>query len=150
REQSGFVSSSGGLVKIIKSIKLFFQEGSSDKVYHATIIETEPGKYTVAVEWGRRNGGLQKGNKAVGVSLEDAEKAYDRLVREKTNKGYQAITEEVKPAAVAPPMGEGSGSKVTGRRKKTGVAAQLLTSIDEDDLEKHLRDEKMIAQQKLD
>lgn len=135
---------------VIKSVKLFFQEGNSDKVYHATIIETAPGTYTVAVEWGRRGSRLNTGNKAVGVSLEAAEKAYARLVREKTNKGYQEITDAVQPAAVAPPEGQGSGSKVQGRRKRTGVAAQLLESIEEEELEKYLTDEKVIAQQKID
>ena len=135
---------------VIKRVELFFQEGTSDKVYNATIIETGPGKYTVAVEWGRRGASLNKGNKAVGVSLEQAEKVYARLVREKTGKGYQEIAGEVKPAAVAPPVGEGSGSKVQGRRKRTGVQAQLLQSIEEDDLERHLEDTSMIAQQKID
>lgn len=137
-------------MSVIESIKLFFQEGSSDKVYHATILETAPGKYTVAVEWGRRGSTLNKGNKAVGVSREAAEKAFARLVREKTSKGYQEIAGDVKPATVAPPEGEGSGSKVQGRRKRTGVAAQLLQSIDESDLERHMQDETMVAQQKID
>jgi len=135
---------------VVSSIRLFFQEGSSDKVYHATIIETEPGKHTVEVEWGRRGGGLNKGKKAIGVSLEAARKAYDRLVREKTGKGYQEMTEAVRPAAVAPPEGEGSGSKVQGRRARTGQAAQLLNAIDEDALARHLEDDAMLAQQKLD
>jgi bifunctional non-homologous end joining protein LigD len=137
-------------VTIVKSVKLFFQEGTSDKVYHATIVETAPGKYTVAVEWGRRGSRLNTGNKAVGVSLEAAEKKFAQLIREKTNKGYQEMTDEVKPAAVAPPVGEGSGSKVQGRRKRTGVAAQLLQPIEDDELEKYMRDEAMIAQQKID
>lgn len=135
---------------VVQSIRLFFQEGSSDKVYHATIVETEPGKHTVEVEWGRRGGGLNKGKKAIGVSLEAARKAYDRLVREKTGKGYQEIAGDVQPAAVAPPEGEGSGSKVKGRRARTGQAAQLLNAIDEDELARHLEDEAMLAQQKLD
>jgi len=136
---------------VVQSIRLFFQEGSSDKVYHATIVETEPGKHTVEVEWGRRGASsLNKGKKAVGVSLEAARKAYDRLVREKTGKGYQEITEAVQPAAVAPPEGEGSGSKVQGRRARTGQAAQLLNAIDDDELARMLTDDAMLAQQKLD
>jgi bifunctional non-homologous end joining protein LigD len=135
---------------VIKRVELFFQEGNSDKVYNASIVETAPGTYTVAVEWGRRGSALNKGNKAVGVSLEQAEKVYARLVREKTGKGYQEITGAVKPAAVAPPEGQGSGSKVQGRRKRTGVSAQLLEAIEESDLERHMKDDLMIAQQKID
>jgi len=137
-------------MNIKKAVELFFQEGTSDKVYHAKIVETAPGKHDVEVEWGRRGSGLNKGKKAVGVSLEAAEKTYAKLVREKTGKGYQEITAEVKPAAVAPPEGEGSGSKVQGKRAKVGRVAQLLNAVDEDVLEKLLADDAMIAQQKLD
>jgi bifunctional non-homologous end joining protein LigD len=134
----------------LKSIELFFQEGTSDKVYNARIVETAPGKHDVEVEWGRRGSGLNKGKKAVGVSLEAATKTYDRLVREKTGKGYEAITTDVRPAAVAPPEGEGSGSKVQGKRAKVGRVAQLLNPVDEDVLERLLADDAMVAQQKLD
>jgi hypothetical protein len=46
---------------VIKSIQLFFQEGSSDKVYNATMIE-DGGKFTVSVEWGRRGARLNTGS----------------------------------------------------------------------------------------
>ncbi len=133
-----------------RAIELFFQEGTSDKLYHARIVETAPGKHDVEVEWGRRGATLNKGKKAVGVSLEAAEKTYAKLVREKTGKGYQEITTDVKPAVVAPPEGEGSGSKVQGKRAKVGRVAQLLNAIDEDTVEKLLIDDAIVAQQKLD
>jgi bifunctional non-homologous end joining protein LigD len=136
-------------VRVIKSIELFYQEGSSDKVYNATIVE-DGDAYTVKVAWGRRGGGLNEGSKAVKVSLAAAHKKYDALVREKTNKGYQPITTAVQPAAVAPPVGEGSGSKAPRARAKVGHAAQLLTPIDEAELDHFLADDQMIAQQKLD
>jgi len=134
---------------IHKQIQLFFQEGTHDKVYNARIVEAG-GKYDVEVEWGRRGASLNKGKKAVGVSLENAEKTYGKLVREKTGKGYEEITEAVKPAAVAPPDGEGSGSKVQGKRAKVGAAAQLLNAVEEDVVERLLDDAMMVAQQKLD
>ncbi len=134
---------------MIKSIELFFQEGSSDKVYNATIVK-DGDAYTVKVAWGRRGGGLNEGSKAVKVALAAAEKKYDSLVREKTNKGYQPITTAVKPATVAPPAGEGSGSKAPRARARVGQAAQLLTPIDDAELETFLADDTMIAQQKID
>ncbi|HEY2366465.1 MAG TPA: WGR domain-containing protein, partial [Polyangiaceae bacterium] len=135
---------------IKKSVELFFQEGAHDKLYHARIVETAPGKHDVEVSWGRRGASLNQGKKAVGVSLEAAEKTYAKLVREKTGKGYQEITTDVKPAAIAPPEGEGSGSKVVGKRARVGRVAQLLNAIDEVMLEKVLADDAMVAQQKLD
>ncbi len=134
---------------IKKAIELFFQEGTSDKLYIARIVETG-GKHDVEVEWGRRGSSLNKGKKAVGVSIDAAEKTYAKLVREKTGKGYQEIAGDVKPAAVAPPDGEGSGSKVQGKRAKVGRVAQLLNAIEEDAALALLEDDSIVAQQKLD
>lgn len=138
-----------GRVKVIKSVELFFQEGSSDKVYNAQIVE-DGGAYTVKVAWGRRGSTLNEGAKAVRVALAAAQRKYDALVREKTNKGYQQVTGHVQPAAVAPPVGEGSASKAPRRRSKVGHAGQLLTSLDESELDRFLSDDAMIAQQKID
>jgi len=136
-------------VSTVKSIKLFYQEGSSDKVYHASIIK-DGAAYTVTCEWGRRGSSLQQGSKAVRVPLAKAEQKFASLVREKTNKGYQEITDTVQPAAVAPPEGEGSGSKVTGKRAKVGFAAQLTQELEESHLSKFLSNDDIVAQQKVD
>jgi bifunctional non-homologous end joining protein LigD len=134
----------------IKSIQLFFQEGSSDKVYNAAIID-EGGAFTVTVAWGRRGAKLNTGRKAVRVSRGEADRMFDRLVREKQGKGYEELTTVHQPAAVAPPEGTGSGSKLGGQRAKVGHAAQLLNPIDdEDELAAFLADDAMLAQQKLD
>ena len=135
---------------VVRSIKLFFQEGSSDKVYNATLIDEGDGKYSVEVEWGRRGAKLSRGRKANKVALAAAEKAYAKLVREKTSKGYEELTEAVQPQAVAPPQGQGSGSRATGVREKIGQAAQLLNPIEHDELDAWLADDHVIAQQKLD
>src|SRR5262245_42495631 len=136
-------------MSVIKSIRLFYQEGSSDKVYNATIVK-DGDAFTVKVEWGRRGASLNQGSKAVRVSLAVAQKKYDSLVREKRNKGYEEIAGDVKPAAVAPPEGQGSGSKVGGKRAKVGLGAQLLTALEEDELARFLGDDAMLAQQKID
>ena len=136
-------------MSVIKEIELFYQEGTSDKVYNAMIVK-DGDAYTVKVAWGRRGSTLNQGAKAVKVALAVAQKKFDSLVREKTNKGYQAITGAVKPAAVAPPIGEGSGSKAPRARAKVGHSAQLLTAIEDDELDRFLANDAMIAQQKID
>lgn len=137
--------------KIVKSIELFFQEGSSDKVYNAQIVEEYASSYTVKVQWGRRGSSLQEGTKAVKVSLAVAEKKFDSCVREKRNKGYEEKTAAVKPAAVAPPVGQGSGSKAGGtQRAIVGHKGQLLNPIDDHELDAFLANDRMIAQQKID
>jgi len=119
----------------LPSIQLFFQEGTSDKVYEAAILE-DRGAYTVRVRWGRRGTRLSEGAKAVRVPLADATKVYERLVREKQGKGYAE-------SAAA------SGAKASARAV-VGHSAQLLSSLDDADLDAFLRDDAMVAQQKLD
>ncbi|KIG13791.1 ATP-dependent DNA ligase [Enhygromyxa salina] len=135
---------------VVRSIQLFFQEGKSDKVYNATLLDDGGGVYSVEVEWGRRGAKLSRGKKAVKVPLAAAEKAFARLVHQKTSKGYEELTEVVRPQAVAPPEGEGSGSRVTGGREKVGQGAQLLNAIDPGALAGLILDDRVIAQQKLD
>lgn len=137
-------------MRTVKTVELFFQEGSSDKVYNARIVEIATGKHDVVVQWGRRGSSLNEGKKAIGVALDAAEKTLAKLVREKTGKGYESVTENAQPAAEAPPEGQGSGSKVTGKRARVGRIAQLLNAIDEEHLDRVFADEGMIAQQKLD
>ena len=137
--------------KVVKSAEMFFQEGSSDKVYNVTLVEVSKGVFTVRVAWGRRDTPLKTGTKAVEVTAEKAEKAYDKVVRQKTKKGYELQTAELKPAAVAPPEGQGSGSKVSkGDRRRLKQKAQLLNTVDDEELAALLADEKTVAQQKLD
>ena len=138
-------------VNVIKTTEMFFQEGSSDKVYNATLVQTPSGAYTLRVEWGKRGSPLKSGTKALEVSLEAAEKALEKVVRQKSKKGYEIRTVEHAPADVAPPVGEGSGSKVAGEgRERLPQRAQLLNVVDDDELEVLLADAQVIAQQKLD
>lgn len=137
--------------KIVRSIELFFQEGSSDKVYNAQIVEEYASSYTVKVQWGRRGSSLQEGTKAVKVSRTVAERKFESCVREKRSKGYEEKTAAVKPAAFAPPVGKGSGSKAGGtQRAIVGHKAQLLNPIDDSQLDAYLANDNMIAQQKID
>ena len=133
-----------------KEVKLFFQEGNSDKVYYARIVPAGATVYDVVVQWGRRGSTLSSGKKAVKVSLEKAQLTLERLVKEKTHKGYEAMGGQVKPAEVAPPVGEGSASKAGGIRKKVGRTAQLLNAVDSHQVEGLLSDDRVLAQQKLD
>ena len=71
-----------------ESITLYFREGSSDKLYYAAI-EPEDGGFVVNFAYGRRGSTLQTGRKTPApVPYEKAKTVYDKLVREKTAKGY--------------------------------------------------------------
>jgi bifunctional non-homologous end joining protein LigD len=74
--------------KTIESADLYFQEGSSDKVYHARL-EDEGSGYSVFFSYGRRGGNMTEGYKVRLAPEEVARKEYDKLVASKIKKGYQ-------------------------------------------------------------
>ena len=71
-----------------ESVTLYFRSGSSDKTYQAAI-EEKNGGFVVNFAYGRRGATLQTGAKtAAPVPFEKAKKIYDKLIAEKTGKGY--------------------------------------------------------------
>lgn len=75
-----------------ESIDLAFSEGTADKVYRLQL-ETDGDNWTVRAEWGRRGKALQSGVKASAVPYEEAKRVFDRLIAEKTRKGYEVARE---------------------------------------------------------
>lgn len=81
-------------MKLVRQTKLFFKEGTSDKVYEVDLCEIG-GNYVVNFRYGRRGTELKEGVKTISpVPLAEAEKVFNKLVEEKTKKGYQIIGEE--------------------------------------------------------
>jgi len=69
-------------------ITLYYREGSSDKVYQASI-EPRGELFVVNFAFGRRSATLQTGTKTPEpVDYDSAKKIYDKLVQEKKAKGY--------------------------------------------------------------
>jgi len=76
-------------VKLIEQVTLLFQEGRSDKVYEADLLEVGAGQYVVNFRYGRRGAALKDGTKTpVPVSMAEARKAFDKLVQSKLDTGY--------------------------------------------------------------
>jgi bifunctional non-homologous end joining protein LigD len=72
----------------MKSVSLYYREGTSDKEYHIQL-EQANGGYVVNFQYGRRGSALKSGTKTlVPVSIGAANQIYDKLLREKTGKGY--------------------------------------------------------------
>ena len=72
----------------MKQVSLYFKEGTSDKEYHIQL-EKSGSNYVVNFQYGRVGNALNLGTKtATPVSLEEAEKIYSKLLKEKTGKGY--------------------------------------------------------------
>jgi bifunctional non-homologous end joining protein LigD len=124
----------------MKSASLYFKEGSSDKVYHATV-EEKDGGYVVNFQYGRRGGTMNTGSKTSSpVTPEEAVKVWQKLVNSKLAKGYRHMTEEgpgVIPQAELPDT-------------PTEIQCVLLNPIDEDECERLLDDPNWVAQPKFD
>lgn len=120
------------------SSRLFYKDGSSDKEYHAAVNVVEGG-YTVTFAYGRRGSVLQAGSKTSSpVALEKAVQIYDKLIAEKTSKGYT-------------PDGSGAAFAMTENASRvSGLVPQLLNAIDESDAAKHLVDDAWCLQEKFD
>jgi len=72
----------------IAKTSLYYSEGSSDKEYHAEIVAI-PGGNVVNFRYGRRGGTLTTGTKtSVPVDFAQVQKIFDKLIKEKTSKGY--------------------------------------------------------------
>ncbi len=85
----------------MEHITLNFRQGSSDKIYQASL-EPKDGGYVVNFAYGRRGATLTAGTKTqTPVSYDEARRIYDRLVAEKTAKGYTPGTDGTLSAGAA-------------------------------------------------
>jgi bifunctional non-homologous end joining protein LigD len=122
----------------IENTTLYYRQGNSDKIYQAAVSEQDGG-YVVNFAFGRRGSTLQTGTKTfTPVPFDQAKKIYDKLVREKTAKGYT-------PGANGTPY---SGTE--NAQRATGILPQLLNPIDEAQVERLLADPTHWMQQKHD
>jgi bifunctional non-homologous end joining protein LigD len=122
----------------MKKISLYFKEGTSDKEYHVQLEPKGPG-YVVNFQYGRRGSTLTPGTKTASpVPLSKAEAIYEKLIQEKMAKGY------TEGASGTPYVG------TTKEERVTGNVPQLLNPIDEDEVEKYLKDPAWGAQEKKD
>jgi len=125
-------------IKPMESVTLYYREGSSDKVYQCCI-EPSGDLFVVNFAYGRRGTALQTGSKTSSpVVFEEAKKTYDKLVREKTAKGYTS--------------GEnGTPYQHTDKANEaSGILPQLLNAIDEQEVNPLVTDKAWCAQEKKD
>ncbi len=129
-------------VKETEAIELYFQQGSSDKVYHLQL-ESVGEQWSVNAQWGRRGSALQSDTKVSSVAFDEAKRVYDRIIREKTGKGYriaQATTNGDTPISVGLPS----------VKEHSGHAPELLTPIEEPEALQLVQDASWWFQQKFD
>ena len=121
------------------SITLYYHEGSSDKIYKADIVPSGKDLFKVEFAYGRRGQTLQTGTKtSTPVPYAKARALFDKLVSEKTGKGYTQ-GEDGTPY-------QGTSSE----QRNTGIACQLLNPIEEAELDRYMNDPRYCMQEKHD
>ncbi len=122
-----------------ENITLYFKQGSSDKVYTASLEEVEHTRFVVNFAYGRRGATLKTGTKTqTPLEYVSAKKLYDKLVRSKTSEGYV-------PGA--------SGTQYVSAdedMRDTGIHCQLLNFIEEAEAGRLIADDAWLAQEKFD
>ena len=119
-------------------ITLYYREGSSDKVYQASI-EPQGDLFVVNFAYGRRGSTMNTGTKTqTPMDYDSAKNIYDKLVQDKMAKGYT----------------EGPDSTPYQHSDKenrvAGFLPQLLNAIDEQEAKRLLQDPAWAMQEKLD
>src|SRR5512143_3003466 len=114
---------------------LYYREGSSDKVYQASI-EPQGEGFVVNFAYGRRGSTMSTGTKTqTPVDYDTAKTIYDKLVREKMAKGY---TEGP----------DGTPYQHTDKEDRvTGLLPQLLNPLNEQEAKRLLKDPAWCAQE---
>lgn len=121
-----------------RAISLFCREGSSDKVYQASLRESDGG-WIVDFAYGKRGTALKSGTKtAAPIGFEQAAKLFDKLVNEKTAKGYTLDQNGV------------AYTNSEHAKDFSGYLPQLPTPIDPQLLESVLDDSSWCLQEKKD
>jgi len=122
----------------IAQASLYYSQGSSDKEYHAEIVPV-PGGNIVNFRYGRRGSTLTAGTKTASpVELSQAQQIYDKLIKEKTAKGYTRVQ---------------SGTPFQGMEQagqKSDFVPQLLNPVTEEAAMHLIANHDWAAQQKMD
>jgi len=121
-----------------KNIVLYFKEGASDKVYQAEL-EADGVGWLVNFAYGRRGSTMTTGTKTlVPIVYEKALAIFEKIVQEKKAKGYT----------------EGEGGtpyQMTDKEQRvSGVLPQLLTFIDEVEVQRCVSADRYMMQEKKD
>lgn len=128
---------------LVKSIQLICTLNGSNKEYNI-FLEESGGLYVVNFTYGPRGNPRSTGTKTSSpVSLAEAEKEFEKLMRSKMTGGYVAQT----GANISAPVAN-VGADLAGRA--TGLYPLLLSEITPDEAQRLLRDRDYFAQEKMD
>jgi len=122
----------------MEHITLYYREGSSDKIYQAGIQPKDDG-FVVLFAYGRRGSTLTTGTKTQSpVDYQKAKIIFDKLVREKTAKGYT-------PGESGTPYQHSDKAQ-----QATHILPQLLNAVEELQVNHLINDPDYCMQEKMD
>lgn len=125
-------------MKQVLNETLYFQQGSSDKVYKAEIISVTDSSFIVNFAYGRRGAALKSGTKTnTPVSYDKALSIYTSLLKSKTSKGY------------TPGDSVTSMIDISNPKEPFDLVPQLLVPIPEDKALHLIYDDNYAMQQKM-
>jgi hypothetical protein len=119
-------------MELIRSARLFFREGKSDKVYEVDLCDLGSrrgaARYVVNFRYGRRGASLREGTKTtLPVTLEEAHKLFDSVVVSKTNKGYRMAEGDNPPGESATELAASATGRLEDPRAQT-ILDRLLAA----------------------
>lgn len=126
-------------MKLVRQTCLWFQEGTSDKVYEVDLCEVGAGKYVVNFRYGKRNAALRDGTKTpAAIAQAKAEDLFTKLVQSKTSEGYRITSETVGTSVSALSIQPQSASTPSSPKRAAptsatpeGRAAEILRRLEE-------------------
>lgn len=125
-----------------RRVEMRFQDGHSDKVYNLEF-QDHGALFSVYFEYGRRGSTMNTGFKTANVSHTAAQKAFDKILHEKTGKGYQ-VTSDTEGAPLTQSV------KKEAAKIKSKYEVQLLNAVNRDDIDKYIKDPSWGMQEKID
>src|SRR6266436_5332111 len=94
-------------MKIVRTVRLWMKEGTSDKVYEVDLVDLESdavARFLVNFRYGRRGASLREGAKTPAPVARDAgEQIFESVVVSKINEGYRRMDAPAGPSAGADP-----------------------------------------------
>ena len=119
-------------MKLVRSARLWFKEGTSDKLYEVDLVENDAlqsdKRFIVNFRYGRRGSTLREGSKTPDpIDAGAAEKVFDSVVVSKVNEGYRRTDQ---PAAVRTAPSAVVGATSGSDEVLDGRARELMARLE--------------------
>lgn len=152
---------------VVKSVSLFFRQGSSDKEYNIFIEQSvfDASRFDVRATYGRRGNANQTTYKAKSVTMPMASQAFNDVMNEKVSKGYvqgnslatqiqqvanYGLSQSIVDAMASEANPTVAEHHVLTERQMSELVPQLLNPIEISELDSYVKDDGYLAQEKLD